>query len=57
LFIADAAGIDGLLAGLRTAENKPEYDGDPSAVYGAGLVFVAGGLPTFILDIIKAIFP
>lgn len=57
LFIAPAAGIDGILSGLRNAENKPEYDGDPAAVYGAGLVFVAGGLPTFILDILKVIFP
>ena len=57
LFIAPAAGIDGLLSGLRSSENKPKSDGDPSAVYGAGLVFVAGGLPTFILDILKVIFP
>jgi len=57
LFVAPAAGIDGLLSGLRNAENKPKSDGDPAAVYGAGLVFVAGGLPTFILDILKVIFP
>ena len=45
-------GTDGLVVGLVSSENKPE---DSSLSYGGGVVVVAGGLPTLILEIIAAV--
>ena len=47
-------GTDGVLQGLVSAEDKPS---DSVTSYGAGMVFLAGGLPTLILEIIQAFFP
>jgi len=47
-------GTDGLITGLITAENKPD---DGAAAYGGGVVAIAGGLPTVILEILALLFP
>ena len=47
-------GTDGLITGLITAENKPD---DGVAAYGGGVVAIAGGLPTVILEILALLFP
>ena len=46
-------GTDGILQGLMSAGDKPT---DMSTSYGAGVVVLAGGLPTFLADILRAIF-
>jgi hypothetical protein len=52
--VVTGAGTDGILTGLVTAEDKP-FDG-PEA-YGGGLVVLAGGLPSILVEILKAFFP
>ena len=46
------SGTAGLVQGLVTAENKPS---DLATSYGGGLLFVAGGLPTVLLEILQAL--
>ena len=47
-------GTDGLVSGLVTAENKPS---DAASSYGAGVVVVAGGLPSVTIELLKLFFP
>lgn len=46
-------GTDGLVSDLVTAEDKPN---DPPTSYGTGIVLVAGGLPTALLDFTLGLF-
>jgi hypothetical protein len=46
------SGTDGLTAGLVTSTNKPF---DSASSYGAGVAIVAGGLPSFLLEILTLI--
>jgi len=46
-------GTSGLVSGLLSSENKPTSD---SGDYGAGIVVVAGGLPTVLLEILQLLF-
>jgi hypothetical protein len=46
-------GTAGLVTGLVTSENKPE---DSSIAYGGGIVAVAGGIPSFLLELLALIF-
>ena len=48
-----ANGTDGVLSALVNADNKPF---DPPETYGAGVVLLAGGLPTIALELFKALF-
>lgn len=52
--IVTAEGTDGVLAELVQADNKPS---DGTTAYGAGVVLMAGGLPSLLLDILTAFFP
>ena len=52
LLITDAKGTDGIVQGLLNAGNQPDNFPDE---YVAGVVLVSGGLPSFVVDIIKAI--
>lgn len=67
--VVTAAGTDGILQSFMTAGNKPS---DSSAVisrvndkgnvvlggaYGTGVLFLAGGLPTSVLELFLLIFP
>ena len=45
-------GTDGITKGLVTAGNKPS---DTPMSYGGGVLMIAGGLPTIILEIIELI--
>ncbi len=47
------AGTAGLLTGLITSENKPVDDAND---YGAGIVLVAGGIPTVLLETLALLF-
>jgi len=47
------SGTAGIVQALVAAEEKPE---DSATAYGAGVVLVAGGLPTLLLDLLKKIF-
>lgn len=66
--VVTAAGTDGILQALVTAENKPS---DSSAIttridargntvlggtYGFGVVLLTGGLPTVVAELVKALF-
>ena len=66
--VVTAAGTDGILQALVTAQNKPS---DSSAItnyidlsgtthtggtYGVGVVLVAGGLPTVVAELFQALF-
>jgi hypothetical protein len=46
-------GTDGLIAGLASAGNKPQ---DSPTDYGAGVVVVAGGLPSVLLELLRVVF-
>jgi hypothetical protein len=46
-------GTGGLTTGLITSENKPQDDAND---YGAGVVAIAGGIPTVLLEILALIF-
>ena len=57
-------GTDGILQGLITADNKPtdtstttEIAEQTYGTYGAGVVILAGGLPTVLIEILQAFFP
>ena len=50
--IVTGNGTDGILQALVSAGDKPS---DSSAAYGAGVVMLAGGLPSIIFDILQAI--
>ena len=47
-------GTDGLITGLVSAKNKPS---DGAIAYGGGVVAIAGGMPTVILEILALLFP
>ena len=51
--VVTGGGTDGLLHALVTAEDKPV---DSSEAYGAGVVLVAGGLPTALVAILQMFF-
>jgi hypothetical protein len=66
--VVTANGTDGILTALTTAEDKP-VDGSPSfarvnaagktikaATYGAGVVVLAGGLPTAVAELLQLLF-
>ena len=46
-------GTGGLTTGLISSENKPQDDAND---YGAGVVAIAGGIPTVLLEILALIF-
>jgi hypothetical protein len=46
-------GTGGLTTGLITSENKPQDDAND---YGAGVVAIAGGIPTVLLELLALIF-
>jgi hypothetical protein len=46
-----SSGTDGLLSDFVAAENKPS---DSPLAYGGGIVFVAGGAPSFLLELFKS---
>jgi hypothetical protein len=62
-------GTDGILAELITAENKPTDNSQSTTgtslgnekkiygTYGGGVVLLAGGLPTVLIEILQAFFP
>lgn len=57
-------GTAGLVSGLVTAANKPSDNATTTEIaeatygtYGAGLVLVAGGLPTVLVELLQAFFP
>jgi len=52
--IVTGNGTDGILSGLITADNKPS---DAPETYGAGLVFLAGGLSPALIEILQSFFP
>lgn len=52
--VVAANGTDGVLQALVTADNAPSDDSD---AYGAGVVLMAGGLPTALLEILQLFFP
>jgi hypothetical protein len=47
-------GTDGILQGFINAGNKPS---DSLDSYGAGMVILAGGLPSFLAEILQAMLP
>jgi hypothetical protein len=51
--VVTGAGTDGLVQEFISAENKPS---DSSSAYGAGVVIVAGGVPTPIIDLLLLFF-
>ena len=52
--VVTANGTDGILSALVTAENKPS---DGTTSYGAGVVLLAGGLPSLLVAILQSFFP
>ncbi len=50
VLIAVGAGTDDLVSQVLSAENKPTEGADD---YAAGLIFVAGGLPSFLVELIQ----
>jgi len=51
--VVAGSGTYGVLQGLVNAGDKPQ---DSVASYGAGLVFLAGGLPMILIELLQAIF-
>lgn len=51
--VLPAYGTAGLTTGLITSENKPQDDAND---YGAGVVAIAGGIPTVLLELLALIF-
>lgn len=63
-----ASGTDGVLQALVTSENKPQDTAltasrinaagevEKAGAYGTGVVMLAGGLPTSLLELLQAIF-
>ena len=51
--VLTAEGTSGLTTGLLASENKPS---DDASDYGFGVLAVAGGIPTFLLDLLALIF-
>jgi len=51
--VVTGSGTDGILQAFVNADDKPQ---DSVASYGAGLVFLAGGLPTLLIELLQAIF-
>jgi hypothetical protein len=47
------SGTGGIVTGLITSENKPQDDAND---YGAGVVAIAGGIPTVLLEILALLF-
>lgn len=54
--IVTGFGTSGLINGLLSAENKPLPSFQDRDSYGGGVVFVAGGLPAPILEVIRKLF-
>lgn len=46
------SGTEGILAGLTTANNKPQ---DSPTAYGGGVALLAGGVPALIIDFISGV--
>lgn len=63
-----ASGTDGVLQSLITSDDKPQDtaltmarinaagEAEKSGAYGAGVVLLAGGLPTSLLELLQAMF-
>ena len=51
--VISGAGTDSVLSGLVTAQNKPVDSPDS---YGVGVVLLAGGVPTSLLEILQLLF-
>lgn len=46
-------GTSGIITGLVTSQNKPE---DSPIAYGGGVVAIAGGIPSFLLELLALVF-